>query len=163
MMPPYHLAQFNIARLVAPLDDPILADFVANLDTINKLAETYPGFVWRHQTAEGNSTSVQAFDDPRIIINFSVWESADTLFEYTYYSQHVEFFRRRKEWFERVPDLPVLVIWWIPTGHIPTVAEAIDKLKFLKQHGPTPLAFTFKQRFTADEVTQHSQTQGVNL
>ena len=142
----YHLAQYNIARLVAPLEDPRIADFVANLERINTLGDRTPGFVWRHQTADGNSTSVRVRDDPLIIINLTVWETIESLFEYAYRSGHVEFYRRRREWFE-APSEAHLVLWWIPAGHIPTVEEAEERLDYLRAHGPTPEAFTFKQRF----------------
>jgi Domain of unknown function (DUF3291) len=142
----YHLAQYNIARLVAPLEDPRIADFVANLERINTLGDRTPGFVWRHQTAEGNSTSIRVRGDPLILINFSVWEDAGTLFEYTYRSGHAEMYRRRRDWFE-APSEAHLVLWWIPVGHIPTVEEAEERLDYLRAHGPTPQAFTFKQRF----------------
>jgi hypothetical protein len=142
----YHLAQYNIARLVAPLDSPQLADFVANLDRINQIGDRSPGFVWRHQTAEGNSTAVRVRDDPMIIINFSVWEDADSLFEYSYRSDHAEVFRRRKEWFDP-HDSYYLVLWWVATGHEPTVEEAEERLDHLQEHSPTPYAFTLKERF----------------
>jgi len=142
----WQLAQYNIARLVAPLDSAQLADFVANLDPINQLGDRSPGFVWRHQTAEGNSTSIRVRGDPMILINFSVWEDADSLFEYTYRSGHAEVFRRRREWFDP-HDGHYAVLWWVPAGHEPTVEEAEDRLSYLEKHGPTAEAFTFKQRF----------------
>ncbi len=142
----YHLAQYNLARLVAPLDDPLLADFVANLDPINGLGDRTPGFVWRHQTEDGNSTSVRVRGDPLILINFTVWEDIESLFEFTYRSGHAELYRRRREWFE-APSEAHLVLWWIPAGHIPTVDEGEERLDHLRAHGPTPHAFTFKQRF----------------
>jgi hypothetical protein len=141
----YHLAQYNIAKLIEPLDTPRLADFVANLEPLNKLAEQSPGFVWRHQTAEGNSTAVRVRDDPAIIINFSVWESIEALFEYAYHSRHVEIFRRRREFFEAM-EAPFAVLWWVPAGHEPSVAEAEERLDYLRDNGPTPYAFTFKSR-----------------
>lgn len=142
----YVLAQANIARLRAPLDDPALKDFVDNLDPINLLAEKTPGFVWRLQTEEGNATALRPFDDERILVNLSVWENRDALFAYVYHSEHVTFFRRRREWFDKL-DTPVLVMWWIPAGHRPTVEEAKERLDHLQQHGPTPYAFTFKESF----------------
>lgn len=142
----YHLAQYNIARLLAPLDSPQLADFIAALDPLNRLADESPGFVWRHQMEDGNSTSVRVRGDPMIVINFSVWEDADSLFEYAYHSKHVEIFRRRREFFEHM-EAPYLVLWWVPAGHIPTVDEAEGRLDHLREHGPTPHAFTFKRRF----------------
>ena len=142
----HHLAQYNIARLLAPLDDPLLADFVADLHRINTLGDASAGFVWRHQTEDGTSTSIRVRGDPMIIINFTVWESAESLFEFTYRSDHANVYRRRREWFEP-PAEAHLVLWWIPAGHIPTVDEGEERLDYLRAHGPTEHAFTFKQRF----------------
>jgi hypothetical protein len=141
----YHLAQINIARIRAPLDDPIMAGFVSQLDDINALADQSPGFVWRLQTDAGNATDIRAFEDEMILVNMSVWESVETLQQYVYQSEHVEPLRQRKQWFEPVP--PTLVLWWIPAGHIPTVHEAKDRLEMLQQQGPTAAAFTFKKPF----------------
>ncbi len=143
---PYHLAQVNIARMRAPLEDPLMADFVAQLDVINAIADESPGFVWRLQTEEGDATAINAFNDDRILINMSVWESVDALHAYTYRSRHAGVFRNRQNWFEPL-DRPHMVLWWVPAGHIPTPQEAKIKLELLHQHGPTPDAFTFKQRF----------------
>ncbi len=142
----YVLAEANVARLRAPLDDPSLADFVNNLDRINQLAEQSPGFIWRLQTEDGNATALRVFDDDQILVNLSVWENRDSLFAYVYKSQHVDFFRRRREWFEKL-DMPIVVMWWIPANHRPTLEEAKNRLEHLQQHGPTPYAFTFKERF----------------
>jgi hypothetical protein len=144
----YHLAQYNVARLVAALGDPLIADFVAALDRLNQLGDRSPGFVWRHQTEEGNSTSIRVRGDPLILINFSVWEDAESLFEYTYRSDHAVVYRRRREWFA-APSEAHLVLWWVPAGHEPTVEEAEERLDYLRAHGPTAQAFTFKQRFPA--------------
>ena len=116
------------------------------LDRLNRLADDSCGFVWRHQTDDGNSTSVRVRGDPMIVINFSVWESIDSLFQYAYHSDHAEIFRRRREFFEP-SDLANLVLWWIPTGHIPSVDEAEELLDLLRENGATPDAFTFKSRF----------------
>jgi len=148
-VPAYHLAQYNVAKLVATLDDPRLADFIANLDRINQLGDRSPGFVWRHQNSDGNSTGTRVGDDPLVVINFTVWESIEALFEYTYHSDHVEVFRRRREWFEDHGGKHYLVMWWIPAGHIPYVHEAEERLAHLHAYGPTPHAFTFKERFPA--------------
>jgi hypothetical protein len=144
----WHIAQYNLAKLRAPLDDPLLADFVEAIDRINHLGDASPGFVWRHQTEDGNSTSVRPRDDTSIIINFTVWESIESLFEFTYHSDHVEVYRKRRKWFEHV-EWAYLALWWIPAGHIPTVEEGEERLRHLDAHGPTPHAFTFKKRFPA--------------
>ena len=149
--PAYHLAQINIARIQAPLDDPSMKDFVDNLQKINALGHDTPGFVWQLLSEEGDSTAFRVFDDERIIINMTVWESVEALFEFSYRSEHVEFFRRRREWFAKL-DQVYLALWWIPAGHHPTPEEAKEKLAYLEAHGPTPLAFTFKQRFTIEEM-----------
>ena len=142
----HHLAELNVARTVAPMDDPAMADFVADLDRINGLGDTSPGFVWRLQDESGAATSIRAFDDPRMIVNLTVWTSIETLREYAYRSAHVEVFRRRREWF--IPlDGPSLVLWWVPAGHIPSVVEARKRLDQLAANGPTPTAFTLKTTF----------------
>jgi hypothetical protein len=146
----HHLAQVNIARLLAPIDDPRIADFVAQLDAINALAEQSPGFVWRLKTDAGNATDVVYNDDPFVIVNMSVWESVDTLRGYTYASKHIEVFRRRAEWFEK-PAKPHYCLWWVPVGHAPTVAEARERLEHYQTHGATPHAFWFSQLFPVPE------------
>ncbi len=146
------LAQVNIGRLVAPLDSPQLADFVAWLDPVNAVADTAPGFVWRLQTEDGNSTALRAFSgdaegaDGGILINMSVWESVEALAAFVYGDAHREVLRRRREWFERLTDL-YAAAWWMPRGHIPTIVEAEDRLRHLRRHGPTPYAFTLKVHF----------------
>jgi hypothetical protein len=142
----YHLAQYNIARLLWPLDDHRIADFVDSLERINTLGDRTPGFVWRLQTEDGTSTSVRVRNDPLIIVNLTVWESIEPLFEFAYRGGHVEFFRRRFEWFEH-PSEPTLVMWWLPAGETPSVDEAEERLDYLRANGPTPRAFTFKKRF----------------
>jgi hypothetical protein len=144
-----HLAQLNIGRLRAPMDDPMIDDFRTNLEPINTLAEASPGYVWRLQDDSGNATSIKVFDDDLEIINLTVWESIDALADFTYRSGHVEFLRRRRDFFE-VPAQPILCLWWILEGTIPTVEEAISRLEHLRAHGPTPTAFTFLQRFDPD-------------
>jgi hypothetical protein len=146
--PDYHLAQMNVARALAPLDTPKLADFVAQLDEINALAEAAPGFVWRLQGEAGKATDVRHGDDPLVIVNMSVWQSAEALFDYVYKTAHTKVMARRREWFER-PRGAFQVLFWIPAGTTPTVDEAMARLAHLEAHGPTPHAFTFKQRFAS--------------
>jgi hypothetical protein len=143
----WHLAQLNIGRLRAEVDDPSVAEFMDNLDPINALAETSPGFVWRLQTDEGNATAIRAFpDDPLMALNLSVWESIEALADFAYRSAHTGFLRRRAEWFERLGEV-YQVLWWIPAGTTPTVEEAIARLDHLRTVGPGPEAFTFRQPF----------------
>ena len=149
-MPAYHLAQINIARLLAPLDSAQLVDFVNNLEPINTLADQSPGFVWRLKTEEGDATSIQAFDDSMIIVNMSVWESVEALKNFAYASQHALIMKRRREWFDRFPSA-YMVLWWIERGHIPTPLEARQRLDSLDQHGPTAFAFTFRNLFDSPD------------
>jgi hypothetical protein len=142
----YHLAQTNIARMRAPLSDPVMADFVAQLEAINALADASPGFVWRLQTDAGDATNIRAYEDEQIIVNLSVWESIEALSNYVYRSQHTVAMSDRRRWFEKSEE-PSLVLWWIPTGHIPTVDEAKARLEHLRRHGSTPEAFSFRKPF----------------
>ncbi len=147
----FHLAQVNIARIKAPLDDPLMAGFVTRLDEINALAERSAGFVWRLQTSEGNATSLRPYDDDRIIVNMSVWETIEHLQQYVYRTAHAELLRQRHNWFEKFAGL-YAALWWVPAGHRPDVDEAKKRLAHLETHGPTPFAFTFRQSFPADEA-----------
>ena len=122
------------------------------LDPINALGERAPGFIWRY-TADGtnNATAARPMDEQDVIVNFGVWESRDHLWEFVYRSQHLDFLRRRREWF--YPPLePYLVLWWIRAGEVPTIEEAVARLQQLRRDGPTPDAFTFREFFEAPAI-----------
>jgi hypothetical protein len=150
----YQLAQVNIARMIAPLDDPIMAEFVARLDEVNALADSSPGFIWRLQSPEGNATSLQAYEDKLILFNMSVWASLDDYSNYVYAqgSLHRAVMAQRRRWFQRF-DGPYSALWWVPQGHIPTVEEAKERLEHLRVHGDTPFAFSLKKAFPAPDAT----------
>ena len=143
----WHLAQINIARMRHDLDDPRMAGFVDNLDKINALGEEAPGFLWRYQDDSGAATDTRGFDDDDLLLNITVWESIDALRDYVVNTEHVNFLRRKLEWFDRVGELPTNTLWWIPAGSVPTVAEAVERVHHLHGRGPTEHAFTFKDRF----------------
>jgi hypothetical protein len=147
VMSDYELAQLNIGQLKAAIDSPLLAEFVANLDRINRLADSSDGFRWRLMTDEGNATSLRPFGDD-VIVNMSVWSDLDALRRYVYRSSHAEILKRRQEWFVQSPQSS-LVLWWIPSGHRPTLSEAASRLEQLRQRGPSPAAFTFKNAYPA--------------
>ena len=146
-MPNYHIAQINIARMLAPIDDPIMAEFVAQLPPINALADQSPGFVWRLQSENGDATSIKVYDDDMIIINITVWESVESLREFAYRSAHVGVMRDRKRWFQKF-DGPYYALWWIPAGHIPSAEEGKQRLEHLREHGDSAYAFSFKNIFS---------------
>jgi len=147
----YEIAQLNVSRAVAPLDSPALADFVARLDEINALAERSPGFRWCLQGEEGNATDIRVGDDPRLIVNLTVWATIDDLFAFTYRTDHKTVFARRFEWFERSMGQSI-VLWWQPAGTIPDLDDAFRRLALLGERGPTEEAFTFRQRFAAPDA-----------
>ena len=145
-----HLAQMNLATARFPTDDPRMAGFMDALDEINAVADASPGFVWRLVSDGANdATSLRAeFGGAEQMINMSVWESADRLWDYVYRSAHLDFLRRRGEWFEP-PDGPITVLWWVPAGHVPTADEGLERLAKLRADGPTADAYTFRDRFDA--------------
>jgi hypothetical protein len=146
----WHVAQINVGRLIAPIDDPRIAGFVSQLDSINALADTSPGFVWRLQSASGNATDIAYNDDPSMMVNMSVWQSIEALRDYVYSSRHVEVFRERAKWFEKLSVQPYC-LWWVPAGHRPTVVEGRERLEHYRTNGATPYAFWFSQRYPAPE------------
>ena len=143
---PWHLAQLNVGRLLAPLESETLAGFVAALEPINALADGHPGFVWRLQTDAGDATSIRPTEDDLFLINMSVWSSLETLRAFVYTTAHVQVLRQRRAWFEQLATSH-MVLWWVPAGHIPTVEEALARLERLRRAGPTPAAFTFRAPF----------------
>ncbi|MER6401205.1 DUF3291 domain-containing protein [Kitasatospora sp. NPDC086009] len=146
-----HLAQLNVATLRHPLDDPRTAPFVELLEPINTAADGAPGFVWRlTEDGEADATGLRPAGE-NVIVNLSVWESQEALWDFTYRSGHLDATRRRREWFHRHAEAH-LVLWWIPAGHLPTVGEALARLADLREHGPSPRAFTFASSFTPTEA-----------
>lgn len=144
----FHLAQTNVAIAKYSYDDPRFAGFVDNLDRINALADSSPGFVWRFVAEDETAAGKDVFDDDTMLFNMSVWESKQALMDYVYKTSHVEILRKRAEWFDAMEG-PILTMWWLPEGTLPTVAEAKRRLELLKQNGPTQDAFTFRHFFEA--------------
>ncbi|UOE79683.1 DUF3291 domain-containing protein [Vibrio splendidus] len=145
------LAQLNIALAKYPLDAPEIKEFVDNLELVNGIAESSEGFVWRLKDESGDATNIQAFDDPNMIVNMSVWDSVDSLKNFMFRTHHRDFMRRKGDWFHRLPE-DTYVLWWIEEDHIPALEEAIERLEHLREIGDTPYAFTFKTNFTESEA-----------
>jgi hypothetical protein len=143
-----HLAQLNIGRLVAPLTEPHLAGFVAGLEPVNALADAAPGFVWRLQTEDGDATAIRPFEDDQLLVNMSVWRSVQALANFVYSGPHRAIMVQRREWFVPMRE-SFQVLWWVPEDALPSVAEALERLAHLREHGPTPFAFTFRSPFPA--------------
>jgi hypothetical protein len=141
-----HLAQINVGRLLYPITDPRIADFVNNLDAINALAEASPGFVWRLKDENNNATSITAYEDPSILMNMSVWTSPEVLYDYVYKTMHRRFVQRRKEWFQLF-GAQYIALWWVEVGHVPAPNEGQRRLAHLERYGPTQHAFTFRKLF----------------
>lgn len=148
-MKKYHLAEINIAKIKGvDINDPIMKEFVDNLDKVNEIAEKAPGFVWRLKGENNNATNLNPYNDEQIIINVSVWESMETLEDFMYKTFHSEFLKRRKEWFVTYGKAHT-AMWWIPEGHIPTLKEATDKLDDLQKNGASVDSFDFRIKFSA--------------
>ncbi len=141
--PEFHLAQINVAKMLYPIEHQGMADFVAQLDAVNAIADRAPGFVWRYSNDVDDPAGVV---EDQMLINMSVWETAEALFDYTYRSAHSGVFRDRKSWFE-MPSEAHLALWWVPRGHIPSLEEGMERLAHLRRHGPRDAAFTLKKRY----------------
>jgi Domain of unknown function (DUF3291) len=138
-----YLAQLNIARmLTSDINDPIMAEFVAQLDEVNGIAESSPGFIWRLKDENDNATNFRPFDE-RTIVNLSIWENITALENFAYNGRHVEVMRNRRQWFEK-PTEPMVVLWWIDENQTPSVYEAKARLEHLRKQGSTDYAFDFK-------------------
>ncbi len=137
----FHLAQINVARMRAPLTDPLMKGFVDLIAPINALAEASPGFIWRLR--DENATLA---GDTDILVNLSVWESVEALEDFTYRSGHIAPFRARSMWFESYGGAH-LALWWIPVGTTPTIEDGAAKLALRDRHGDTAESFSFANIF----------------
>lgn len=152
----HDLAQVNIARLAFDLESPELADFVAQLDPVNALADAAPGFRWRLQGESGNATDIAAFaqevgDGVAVITNLSTWADVASLKAFVYGPLHTAVVRRRRQWFLPIREA-YTTCWWVPSGQRPTADEAEERLALLREHGPTPLAFTLREPFVPEDL-----------
>jgi len=138
-----HLAQFNIARIRYPLNDPRMREFVENVERVNGLADKIEGFVWRLKDESGHAMNMRVYDDPTILPNLTVWENVEALERFVWQTLHRQFFSRREEWF--APVETTLVLWRIPAGHRPDMAEGVARLHHLIAHGPSDHAFGWQQ------------------
>ena len=144
----YQLAELNIAKFRLPKDHPVNREFIENLDRVNAIAESQPGFVWRLVGQGNNALDLQAFEDPNIAVNMSVWTDLESLAQFVYRNAaHADIMKRRREWFDKI-DFH-LVLWWIPADHRPTLEEAKARLRLLEVSGPTAAAFRFNRPFPA--------------
>ncbi|MFD2467389.1 DUF3291 domain-containing protein [Amycolatopsis silviterrae] len=148
----HHLAQLNVGILKHPLEDPRMDGFTSMLDTLNEVADRAPGFVWRLVEDGGNdATAIRTPLGADVLVNMSVWENREVLWDYVYRSGHLDMLRRRSEWFE-LPKAPFQVLWWVPAGHVPTVEEAVGRLELLREQGPSPRAFGFRDSYLPESA-----------
>jgi len=153
-MSKYHLAQVNIARMLAPIDSLVMADFVNDLDRINTTAEKSQGFIWRLTGDENNATALSVFENDFLIINMSVWESMEALFNFTYVSQHAGVLKRKKKWFHKMTDMH-MCFWFVGAGYEPSPEEAKRRLQYLNSHGASPYAFSFKEKCSTEDAMNY--------
>ena len=146
-MSKYNLAQVNIAKVLAPMDDFIMKGFVDNLYAIYQIADTHQGFVSRINNEEYTTELRDTFPDESFIVNISVWKDLVALSGFTYKSGHIEIFKRKKEWFNKI-QMKYMGCWYIPEGHVPTHQEAKHRLNYVNKHICTPYPFSFKDKFS---------------
>ena len=134
-----HLAELNIGKFKHPTSDPRMADFMNNLDRVNALAERSEGFVWRLK-AEGSNNATDLRVGDNFAVNLSVWTDAKALENYVFKTVHVQFYKRKEEFFALM-EKPHMVFWSVAEGHQPTLTEAMDRLEDFKKNGPSERAF----------------------
>ena len=142
----FHLAQVNIGIAKGDMDSELMKEFAENLDPINAIAEASHGFVWRLKDEGGNATDIVFSDNPNELVNMSVWESVEALKHFMFKTHHIDFLKRKKQWFETASE-QTYALWWVPVGHYPSTQEAKDRLRLLNAKGETEQAFTFKNVF----------------
>lgn len=137
------IGQMNIAVALDALDSPKLAEFMENLDRINALAEASPGFIWRLKDDSGNATAIPILQDPKAVLNVSVWQSVDDLYAFSFQTDHQAFVKRRREWFQPSKKI-TMALWSLEDSKtMPTVDEAFARLTHLQVNGPSSFAFNW--------------------
>lgn len=144
----HHLAQVNVARLRAPLDDPSMASFVRAIDDVNWLAEQSAGFVWRLRADPGPLTFGALPGEDGLVVTLSTWEDVDSLRNFVTRTAHGLFMRQRSRWFVPTPGFTT-ALWWVEGGEHPPIADALARLERLRSKGPSPEAFSFRRVFEA--------------
>jgi hypothetical protein len=97
----WHAAQMNVGTVRYPVDDPRIAEFMGALDRVDAMADAAPGFVWRLQSAQGNATAMLASDEPLFLVNMSVWECVEALFDSVYRTEHRLVMAKRRSGVQR--------------------------------------------------------------
>ncbi len=155
----YNIAEINIARMKGVnIDDPVMKEFADNLDSVNAIAESSEGFVWRLKDDSNNATNFNPYNDEQVIINVSVWESIETLEKFMYKTFHSDFLKRRREWFQTFGKA-YTAMWWVPQGHYPTMTEAVEKLDYLQKNGASEVVFDFRNKFSRPVVKSSQAIQ----
>ncbi|MEO1246635.1 MAG: DUF3291 domain-containing protein [Pseudomonadota bacterium] len=142
----FHLVHCNVATMRGESQQAVMAGFFERLDALNALADRSPGFVWRLDSEEQEILAARIFDNDRLLVNLSVWETLEALEHYVYRTAHADALRQRAAWFEPSARAS-LALWWVPAGHTPDVEEAKARFDKLWANGPTPDAFGFRRRF----------------
>ena len=146
-----HLAELNIGKFKYPTTDARMAGFMDNLDRVNALAERSAGFVWRLKGDNNNATDFRVGDD--YAVNLSVWTDAKSLENYVFKTVHAQFYKRKAEWFDLM-EKPHMVFWHVPEGHLPSLAEAMDRLENYEKNGATEAAFGWAEVMDVERMRQ---------
>ena len=140
----HHLAEFNLGVLKYDWDDARVQGFVDGLDLVNGVAMRSPGFVW--MLGEEAMDAAQRDPDgvlggnPRTASTLSVWEDVPSLEQFVWNTVHKRFYDRKAEWYDPGDQLR-MVMWWVPVGHRPTIAEAMERFRLLEANGDSDQAF----------------------
>ena len=148
------IAQINIAKMKWPIDDPRMSGFTDNLEPINALADAASGFVWRLKGDEDNATAIRVFEDEFLIVNMSVWESLEDVFNFIYKTDHKLFIRNKKNWFDNMERIH-MALWYINDHEYPKPDEAKIRLEYIQKNGPSPYVFNFREKFNVDEYNAY--------
>ncbi len=140
----HHLAELNFGTLRHDWDDPRVQGFVDGLDLVNGAAARSQGFVWRLPDDEMEAVQTDPEgpfgDNPRIAATLSVWEDGASLDRFVWNTVHRQYYERRAEWYDAIGNAN-LVMWWVPVGHRPSVAEGMARFRHREAHGDSDEAF----------------------
>lgn len=147
--PNYYLIHANIAVAREALDHPIMADFVEIADEIDEIAHNSPGFV-----AQPTPRDEGSIFKGKYLLNLSIWDTVESLRDFTYSNAHKLALTRREDWFIQ-GERYNYVLYWSQRESLPTEKEIKARIDYLRFKGPSPYAFTFDEAYSLEDALDH--------
>lgn len=159
-MSDFRLVSFNTVRPVGPfsIEREEIIFFLSELPAIFVDASVYDGMAWHEHGVRLEEGRFAPFDEvaklktdgtgnPNIV-TMAGWTGVEAMHAFAYRDsrRHVDAMRRLRGFVDRTEG-PTLALWWARRDQHVTLDEGWRRLTTLREHGPTPDAFSLQIRF----------------